>query len=44
VFNNFHEDGAKCLLLTNDMESEIEVGCLPVVKYLLLGLMSPDFI
>lgn len=42
VFSDLQDDGAECLLLTNDLETEIEVGgtqvrCLPVVKYLLLG-------
>lgn len=39
-FGNLEEGGAECLLLTNDLETEIEVGtirvhCRPVVKYLL---------
>jgi len=39
-FSDLEEDVAECLLLTNDLETEIEVGeltvrCLPVVKYLL---------
>ena len=42
-FSSLEEDVTECLLLTNDLETEIEVGkltvrCLPVVKYLLLGL------
>lgn len=42
-FSHLDEEVAECLLLTNDLETEIEVGkltvrCLPVVKYLLLGL------
>lgn len=41
-FAKLHEDEAECLLLTNDLEKDIEIGptkvrCLPVVKYLLLG-------
>jgi hypothetical protein len=26
VFNNLHEDGTKCLLLTNDLESKLRLG------------------
>ncbi len=42
AFGNLQADEAECLLLTNDLEKEIEIGtkkvrCLPVVKYLLLG-------
>lgn len=42
AFGKLQEDDAECLLLTNDLEKEIEIGtkkvrCLPVVKYLLLG-------
>ena len=42
AFGNLQEDAAECLLLTNDLETEIEVGntrvrYLPVAKYLLLG-------
>lgn len=42
AFNELLEDRAECLLLTNDLEKEIEIGgskvnCVPVVKYLLLG-------
>jgi len=42
VFDRAEEDDAQCLLLTNDLETEIDLGavrvrCLPVVKYLLLG-------
>jgi hypothetical protein len=41
-FCNLQEEGAQCLLLTNDLETEMQVGtskvrCLPVSKYLLLG-------
>jgi hypothetical protein len=42
AFAGLKKEAAECLLLTNDLETEIEVGdtkvrCLPVVKYLLLG-------
>lgn len=42
VFRDLPEDGAECLVLTNDLETVIAAGgtavrCLPVVKYLLLG-------
>lgn len=41
-FGKLEEGRAECLLLTNELETEIEVGpvrvrCLPVVKYLLFG-------
>jgi len=42
VFENLKDDRAERLLLTNDLETDIDLGkttvrCLPVVKYLLLG-------
>ncbi|NCP04230.1 MAG: hypothetical protein GW861_12730, partial [Deltaproteobacteria bacterium] len=42
AFGDLQKDAGQCLLLTNDLEKEIEVGtmkvlCVPVVKYLLLG-------
>ncbi len=42
AFADLPKDAGQCLLLTNDLEKEIEVGttkvhCVPVVKYLLLG-------
>jgi hypothetical protein len=42
AFGALQKDDGKCLLLTNDLEKDIEVGstkvhCVPVVKYLLLG-------
>jgi predicted AAA+ superfamily ATPase len=42
AFAGLKKDNAECLLLTNDLETEIEAGdakvrCLAVVKYLLLG-------
>ncbi|MBE0648469.1 MAG: ATP-binding protein, partial [Bacteroidales bacterium] len=45
AFGDLQKDTGQCLLLTNDLEKEIEVGttkvlCVPVVKYLLLGAGS----
>ncbi|MFO7740373.1 MAG: ATP-binding protein [Desulfatiglandaceae bacterium] len=42
AFSNLIKDKAECLLLTNELETEMAVGdthvrCLPVLKYLLLG-------
>ncbi len=42
AFEKLQGDDAECLLLTNDLEKDTEIGptkvrCLPVVKYLLLG-------
>ena len=42
-FSNLDGNVAKCLLLTNDLETEIKIGkltvqCLPVIKYLLFGI------
>ncbi len=42
AFGDLQRDAGQCLLLTNDLERDIEIGttkvhCVPVVKYLLLG-------
>jgi predicted AAA+ superfamily ATPase len=42
AFSELLDDKAECLLLTNDLEKEMEIGgtqvnCIPVVKFLLLG-------
>ncbi len=41
-FSQLEAEAAECLLLTNDLETEIDAGlvrvrCMPVVKYLLLA-------
>lgn len=42
AFSDGQKDAGECLLLTNDLERQIDLGttkvhCIPVVKYLLLG-------